>query len=153
MLDNNEVRAHIRKGEQAVTLLTSLGYVYKTPTNAPHVWEAPVSPVDELKDALEAIIKARVQEAVKADPRGPNWHLVKDLVEKRFKVRPENIPIGHKLGAYDPLSHFMGRLFVASKIEYRLDPSYTGYAVYFQFNTRVLTPETVWLPLSACVFR
>lgn len=153
MLDNNEVRAHIRKGEQAVTLLTSLGYVYKTPTNAPHVWEAPVSPVDELKDALEALIKARVQEAVKADPRGPNWHLVEGFVGQRFKVRPECIPVGHQLRPYDPIRHFQGRLFVNTGIEYRRDQGYTGYAVYFKFNTRPHNPETVWLPLSACVFR
>lgn len=153
MLDNNEVRAHIRKGEQAVTLLTSLGYVYKTPANAPHVWEAPVSPVDELKDALEAIIKARVQEAVKADPRGPNWHLVEGLVGKDFMVRPENIPEGHTLRIFNPVHHFRGKSFNATKIEYRRDPNYTGYAVSFNFNVRPFRQESVWIPLSACAFR
>lgn len=166
MLDNSEVRAHIRKGEQAVTLLTSLGYTYKTQSNAPHVWEAPTPTAEDtvtkaLKDLVrdetaKAFIcgeKAGVKKAQAEDPRGPNWHLVEGLVGKDFAVRPENIPVGHALRSFGFDGHFRGRHFNAIKIEYRRDPSYSGYAVTFRFNTRPYRPETVWIPLSACAFR
>lgn len=163
MLDNSEVRAHLRMGEQAVTLLKSMGYHYEQPSNAVHQWVAPEKPVDALKDALEALIKTGIEEGVKkalkvetaAEPdRGPRWGIVKGLVGGVFKIRPENIPVFHKLSGYSHGPHFFGKAFSAIDIQYRTDvQGYTGYAVIFEFNTRAYQPEVVWLPLSACLFR
>jgi hypothetical protein len=164
MLDNSEVRAHLLKGEQAVTVLTSLGYRYETPSNAPHLWVAPENPQDALKDALEALIKTGIEQGVKnqmeamkeaqsSDTKGPNWHLVEGMVGKTFRVRPENIPLTHPLRQYGEV-HFRGVNYKADEIAYVRTSVYTGYSIRFQFRKRpyALT-ESVWLPLSCAAFQ
>jgi len=152
-MNHSDIRKHLKKGELAVEAIEKLGFVFvDNQREHPH-WVAPESPMDDLKDALEAIIKTRVQEAVKNDPRGPNWHLVEGMVGKDFQVRPENIPLGHALRGFGFDGHFRGKNFNAIEIKYRRDPNYTGYAVSFNFATRPFRPETVWIPLSACAFR
>lgn len=156
-MNSSEVRKFIKQGEQATEVLEKLGYTYSTKEGEHPHWVAPFNPLDALRDSLEALIqegiKAGVKKAIAEDPRGPNWHLVEDLIGKNFAVRPENIPVGHQLRGYGHEGHFRGRFFHATKIEYRRDPSYTGYAVYFNFALRPYRPETVWIPLSACAFR
>lgn len=156
-MNGSEVRKFIKQGEQASEVLVKLGYEYSTKEGEHPHWVEPVKPLDCLKDRLEDLIKMGIEEGVKKriaeDPRGPNWHLVEGFVGKNFQVRPENIPVGHQLRGYGHEGHFRGRHFGALKIEYRRDPSYTGYAVYFQFALRPYRPEQVWIPLSACAFR
>lgn len=156
-MNSSEVRKFIKQGEQATEVLEKLGYTYSTKEGEHPHWVAPFNPLDSLRDSLEALIqegiKAGVKKAIAEDPRGPNWHLVDGLAGKNFAVRPENIPVGHQLRGYGHEGHFRGRFFNATKIEYRRDPSYTGYAVYFNFALRPYRPENVWIPLSACAFR
>lgn len=165
MLDNSEVRAHLRMGEQAVTLLTSLGYHYAQPSNAVHQWVAPANPQDVLKDALEALIKTGIEQGVKNqmdalkkgsafDPKlGPNWHLVEPMVGKLFRVRPENIPESNEMRLYGTI-HFSGVNYRAQEIDYQTSKEYTGYRVRFLFRKRPFsTLESVWLPLSCAAFQ
>ena len=164
MLDNSEVRAHLRKGEQAVTLLTSLGYRYETPSNAPHLWVAPENPQDALKDALEELIKTGIEQGVKnrmealketqaSDPRGPNWHLVEGMVGKNFRVRQENIPLKHPLRDYGDV-HFRNVNYTAQSIQYERSTEYTGYTVSFAFRLRPYAHlQLVRLPLSCAAFQ
>lgn len=163
-MNNSEVRAHLRKGELAVTVLETLGYRFETdPANTNReIWIAP-APVKKHKDlfeeALDPLIDslrdlmfkevARREEAV-VRPQGPNWHIVKDLAGKHFTIRPENIPRGHDLYR----RHVLGHRFKATSIEYVKNiGDYTGYRALFncQFG---LDPQvrTLWLPLSACAF-
>lgn len=164
-MNHSEIRKHLKKGELAVETLSKLGWLYvENEREHPH-WVAPANPQDALKEALQALIDMGIAEGVKkalpdalkkaqeSDPRGPNWHLVEGLVKKDFAIRPENIPVGHQLRGYGFEGHFRGRHFTPVSIEYRRDPSYTGYAVSFNFATRPYRPETVWVPLSACAFR
>jgi hypothetical protein len=158
-MNGSEVRKFIKQGEQATEVLNKLGYTYSDKQGEHPHWVAPEKPMDNLKAALEALIKVGIEEGVEAhkealkkDPRGPNWHLVEQMVGRNFKVRMENIPIGHSLRTFG-YSHFSGRVFRAESIEYRRDPSYTGYAVNFTFATRPYRPETVWLPLSCAAFQ
>jgi hypothetical protein len=164
MLDNSEVRAHLRKGEQAVTLLTSLGYRYETPSNAPHLWVAPENPQDALKDALEALIKTGIEQGVEnqmdalrktqaTDTKGPNWNLVEGMVGKLFRVRQENIPESHPLRNYG-MNHFAGVNFLAQSIQYERHTEYTGYTVSFGFRLRPYgILKEVRLPLSCAAFQ
>lgn len=158
-MNHSDIRKHLKKGELAVEMLEKMGAMFvDNQKEHPH-WVAPIKPIDGLKEQLEALIKAGIEqgieahkEALKKDPRGPNWHLVEQMVGRNFKVRMENIPIGHSLSTFG-YSHFSGRVFRAESIEYRRDPSYTGYAVNFTFATRPYRPETVWLPLSCAAFQ
>lgn len=163
-MNNQEVRAHLRMGEQAVNMLSALGYRYGTdPVNANRkVWIAPVNPQDSLKDALEALIKTGIEEGIKkakpAEPEcdryGPRWGTVRGLVGRNFKILAEKIPEGHKLAGYSHGPHFFGKLFLTEDIVYRQGvEGFTGYVVVFRFLTRPHTPEVVWLPLSACAFQ
>ena len=47
-MNSSDIRAHLRKGEQAVTVLEALGYVYETGLVKPQ-WVAPENPQDVLK--------------------------------------------------------------------------------------------------------
>uniref|UniRef100_A0AAU6VZM4 Uncharacterized protein n=1 Tax=Pseudomonas phage Ghual01 TaxID=3138534 RepID=A0AAU6VZM4_9CAUD len=160
MIDNSEVRAHLRMGEQAVTLLKSMGYRYDRPDNAAHKWVAPEpTPEDTVakavKDLIETQTKAGIdvfKRSLEHDKHGPNWHLVKDLKGKIFRIRPENIPLAHPLRSYG-LNHFRGVNYVATDIRYERSPHYTGYTVCFEFKTRPYTPEVVRLPLSCAAFQ
>lgn len=161
MLDNSEVRAHLRMGEQAVTLLKSLGYRYEQPSNAAHQWVAPEpKPEDEIAKTVRELIETREKAAVDVfkkgleyDKHGPNWHLVKDMVGRNFKVRCENIPEGHPLREFGYGTHFFGKVFKAIEIKYERSATYTGYTVAFHFNTRPYTPQVVRLPLSCAAFQ
>lgn len=152
-MNHSDIRKHLKKGELAVALLEKMGAIYvENEREHPH-WVEAVKPIDGLAKQLEDLIEAGIKAAQKNDPRGPNWHLVEGLVGKDFAVRPENIPLGHALRGFGFDGHFRGKHFHAIEIEYRRDPSYTGYAVSFKFATRPYRPEIVWIPLSACAFR
>ncbi|WYW04277.1 hypothetical protein Kompost2_00027 [Pseudomonas phage vB_PpuP-Kompost-2] len=155
-MNGSEVRKFIKQGEQATEILSELGYEYSAKAGEHPHWVAPVKPIDGLKEQLEALIKAGVEEGIKSrikdDPRGPNWHLVQPMVGKNFKVRPENIPVNHQLRNYAYGPHFGGKTFRAEEIRYHRSEEYTGYAVLFHFNARPYRPEVVWLPISAVAF-
>ncbi|UMO76099.1 hypothetical protein PF_00025 [Pseudomonas phage P413] len=163
-MNNSEVRAHLRKGELAVTVLETLGYRFETdPANANRtVWVAPEpTPEDTVTKAVKDLIKAETAKAYLAGEKygleqgngqGPNWHLVKDLKGKIFRLRPENIPEMHPLRRFG-VSHFHGVNFMAIDITYERSRHYTGYLVHFEFKTRPYTPEVVRLPLSCAAFQ
>ncbi|CUR50693.1 hypothetical protein SHL_00003 [Pseudomonas phage shl2] len=161
-MNNSEVRAHLRKGETAVALLETLGYRFDTdPANANRkVWIAPApKPEDDLTASIKKLIKDETAKAYLAGERsvtnsshGPNWHLVRDMVGKNFKVRPENIPEQHPLRNFSAGPHFFGKVFRAESIQYERSATYTGYTVSFHFNTRPYTPQVVRLPLSCAAF-
>uniref|UniRef100_A0AAU8BVK1 Uncharacterized protein n=1 Tax=Pseudomonas phage PMBT23 TaxID=3137284 RepID=A0AAU8BVK1_9VIRU len=162
-MNNSEVRAHLRKGETAVALLETLGYRFDTdPANANRkVWIAPApKPEDEITKTVRELIETREKAAVDVfkkgleyDKHGPNWHLVKDMVGRNFKVRCENIPEGHPLREFGYGPHFFGKVFKAIEIKYERSATYTGYTVAFHFNTRPYTPQVVRLPLSCAAFQ
>lgn len=152
-MDYSDIRKHLKKGELATEALEKLGFVYSTKEGEHPHWVAPVKPIDGLAEQIQALIDAAVKKAQAEDPRGPNWHLVAGYVGKDFMVRAENLPVWHHMREYATGPHFRGKHYHAIKIEYRRDPSYTGYAVYFNFATRPYRPEIVWIPLSACAFR
>uniref|UniRef100_A0AAU6W3S6 Uncharacterized protein n=1 Tax=Pseudomonas phage Ghuch01 TaxID=3138535 RepID=A0AAU6W3S6_9CAUD len=161
-MNNSEVRAHLRKGELAVTVLETLGYRFETdPANSNRtIWVAPEpTPEDTVakavKDLIETQTKAGIdvfKRSLEHDKHGPNWHLVKDLKGKTFRIRPENIPLAHPLRGYG-VNHFRGVNYVATDIRYERSPHYTGYTVCFEFKTRPYTPEVVRLPLSCAAFQ
>ncbi|WYW04371.1 hypothetical protein Kurepalu2_00024 [Pseudomonas phage vB_PpuP-Kurepalu-2] len=168
-MNNSEIRKHLRKGELAVALAEALGYTFGADPEHPNreVWIAPVKPEDVLKDALEKLIEDRVKAVVKDETAkaylagekaglqgaaGPNWHIVKDMVGKLFRVRQENIPVNHPLRNYGS-NHFMGVNFKAMSIQYERSPEYTGYTVSFEFKLRPFNPSVVRLPLSCAAFQ
>ncbi|QJD54615.1 hypothetical protein PssvBMR1_gp22 [Pseudomonas phage MR1] len=161
-MNNSEVRAHLRKGELAVTVLETLGYRFETdPANANRtIWVAPEpTPEDTVakavKDLIETQTKAGIdvfKRSLEHDKHGPNWHIVKELKGKYFRVRPENIPELHPLRNFGD-SHFRARNYKALDITYERSKRYTGYLVCFEFNTRPYTPEVVRLPLSCAAFQ
>ncbi|MGV8919556.1 MAG: hypothetical protein ACOH2R_17445 [Pseudomonas sp.] len=161
-MNSSDIRAHLRKGDQAITILETLGYVYTTEKVSQRpIWEAPVDPQDALKEALQDLIDQGVKEGVakahealrKDDSKGPNWHLVEPMVGKLFRVRQENIPVMHPLRDYGQ-AHFLGVNYRADEIQYVRTPKYTGYSVGFKFRKRPFsTFETVWLPLSCAAFQ
>ncbi|WYW04470.1 hypothetical protein Mudajogi_00025 [Pseudomonas phage vB_PpuP-Mudajogi] len=164
-MNNSEVRAHLRKGELAVALLETLGYRFETdPANANRtIWIAPpATDEDTVTSALKKLIKDETAKAYLAGERsglakaapeqGPNWHLVKDMVGRFFRIRPENIPEHHPLREFGAI-HYNGVNFKAMSIQYERSATYTGYTVAFEFKTRPFTPQVVRLPLSCAAFR
>lgn len=160
-MNNSEIRKHLRKGELAVALAESLGYTFGTdPENANReVWNAPpATPEDAALKALRELIESRevaavnaFKESQKTNPNGPNWHLVEGMQGRLFRVRPENIPVGHPLRDYGKI-HFE-RNYRADEIRYVRSPAYTGYSVGFKFQKfPYALHETVWLPLSCAAF-
>jgi hypothetical protein len=162
-MNHSDIRKHLKKGELAVEMLEKMGATFvENQKEHPH-WVIPVKPIDGLKEQLEALIKAGIEQGVEAhmetlkasqkdDPRGPNWHLVEPMVGRNFEVRQENIPRFSKLANYGG-SHFRGRLFSAEEIKYMRLKEYTGYAIFFEFAVHPYRKETVWLPLSCAAFR
>lgn len=152
-MNNQDVRQHLRKGELAVAQLETLGFTYEVRKG----WSAPelkpkhlsreeaIKALKELMEGLEVPPEAKPTE-------GPNWHLVKDMVGKFFRIRPENIPLMHPLRDYGSI-HFNGVNFKALSIQYERSATYTGYTVSFEFPLRAFHPQEVRLPLSCAAFR
>lgn len=168
-MNHSEVRKFLKKGEQAVDVLESLGYTYVANGREHPHWVAPVNPLNDITKAIEELVKTRVAAEVKdetakaylageasgrreADLKGPEWNSVKDLKGLPFSVMLAKIPSHSKLSGYSSV-HFTNRQFNCLEIRYHRSAVYTGYAVLFSFPIRPFHPETVWLPLSACVFR
>lgn len=155
-MNGSDVRKFIKQGEQATELLEKMGYQYSAkPGEHPH-WIAPENPLDPIIEGLKKLVAEQVAAATpKPEPvdpaKGPNWHIVKELIGKLFMVRQENIPLTSVMRGFGKW-HFQGKRFTALDLQYRRTPDYTGYAVLFKFNTRPYQPEVVWLPLSACAF-
>ncbi|WGH28286.1 hypothetical protein 10P302A_gene0026 [Pseudomonas phage 10P302A] len=159
-MNGSDVRKFIKQGEQATEVLEKLGYTYSAKAGEHPHWVAPVDVLDPIKEALLKIVAEATEtqvkefkEAQRDDPQGPNWHLIKDMVGRNFKVRAENIPESNVLRGYSAGPHFFGKLFRALEIKYRRSDEYTGYAVLFSFKLRPFNEEVVWLPLSACAFQ
>ncbi|QJD54671.1 hypothetical protein PssvBMR2_gp28 [Pseudomonas phage MR2] len=172
-MNNSEIRKHLRKGELAVATLEALGHVFGTdPDNSNReIWIAPVDPKDTLKELLEEIIKDGIEKGLKERLKeetakaylagenhaktahiGPNWHLVKDMVGRRFRVKPESIPLNHPLRDFGPI-HFHGVNYIAQSIQYERSETYTGYTISFEFALRPYHPQVVRLPLSCAAFQ
>lgn len=155
-MNHSDIRKHLKRCELASTVLETLGYTYvDNQREHPH-WVAPENPMDPVLKGIEALIAEQVAAQVKAaqevDPRGPNWHLVEGQIGKNFQVRESHIPSWHDLSKFGS-HHYLGKAFRCDQLKYVRDDQYTGYMVQFQFATRPYRPESVWLPLSACVFR
>ena len=172
-MNNSEIRKHLRKGELAVATLEALGHVFGTdPENSNReIWIAPVDPKDTLKELLEEIIKDGIEKGLKErlkdetakaylageafaknGPQGPNWHLVKGMVGKQFRVKPENIPLDHPLRSFGSI-HFHGVNYIAQSIQYERSEAYTGYTITFVMALRPYRPQEVRLPLSCAAFQ
>lgn len=152
-MKNTEVRKFLKKGEDAIEILEGLGYSYSQPANSQPKWVAPVNPVEDIAEAIKKIIaeKTVAIPATKPDPSIIPDH-IKALRGRKFNVMMNRIPANSKLASYG-LDHFKtDRIFEVIEVRYTANEDFCGYAVLFSFNTRPLTPEIVWLPLSACAF-
>lgn len=134
-MDNQKVRAHLRKGELAVTLLESLGYRYEQGAGTPTFWVAPAkSELDVFKEQLTELMT----------PPEKRKSPVRDGAT--FKVT--SLPAGHYLQAY------MYRQYVFSVVssEWIAEGSekserlkgFTGWVVHFKMPSS----KGLWLPLS-----
>jgi len=136
-VDNQKVRAHLRKGEQAVALLESLGYSYGS--NIPTRWEAPT------KSELE-LFKEQLTELL-TPPEKRNCPV---RAGATFNVI--SLPPGHFLNAY---THRYMR-FTALSTEWIEEGSekskringFTGWVVHFDAFPASSSPKGLWLPLS-----
>ncbi|UAV89330.1 hypothetical protein ALEA_26 [Pseudomonas phage ALEA] len=152
-MNHSDIRKHLKKGEQAVDVLESMGYKYVANDREHPHWVAPENPLNDIQKAIEALVETRVAKAREDDIYGPNWANVKQLAGKKFSVATAKIPAGMKLADYGSI-HFQNRQFTAKEIRYHRSAEFTGYAVLFDFVLRPFhKPEVVWLPMSACVFQ
>lgn len=154
-MNSSDVRKFIKKGEQAVDVLESLGYRYVANGKEHPHWLAPVNPIDPLIEGLKKLVDERVaaesSKVREGIAKGPNWDQVCHLQGKTFLVMLGRVPTANKLREYHP-SHFSGKEFTCAEVRYVRSPEYTGYAVLFEFDTKPFSSEIVWLPLSACAF-
>lgn len=140
-MDNQKVRAHLRKGELAVTLLESLGYSYNESKGHPQrepLWIAPA------KSELE-LFKEQLKELL--TPPAERGSPVRDGAS--FTVT--SLPAGHFLQAYIYRSY----VFTVTSSEWIAEGSaqsqklkgFTGWAVHFNFE-QGFRKQGLWLPLS-----
>lgn len=137
-MDNQKVRAHLRKGELAVTLLESLGYSYVGNDHPPR-WEAPA------KSELELFKEQLTELLTPPDKR-------KSPVRDGASFTVTSLPPGHFLNAY------MYRRFVflvgsSEWIEAGTEQSaklkgFSGWAVHFEMRVTNDRKQGLWLPLS-----
>lgn len=168
-MNHSDIRKYLKQGEQAVDVLKSLGYTYVANGKEHPHWVAPENPLDPIIEGIKSLVSEQAaatikEETLKAylkgeadaihntDLRGPQWDSVKDLKGLPFSIMVAKIPSHSKLHGYS-MTHFTNRQFSCLEVRYHRSPEYTGYAVLFSFPVRLFHPETVWLPLSACVFR
>lgn len=168
-MNHSDIRKYLKQGEQAVDVLKSLGYTYVANGKEHPHWVAPVNPLDPIIEGIKAMVSEQVAGQLKdattkaylkgeadahrtIDLKGPQWDSVKDLKGLPFSIQLAKIPSHSKLSGYN-ISHFANKQFTCMEVRYHRSPEYTGYAVLFSFALRPFNPETVWLPLSACVFR
>ena len=140
-MDNQKVRAHLRKGELAVKLLESLGYSYDDsevhPQREPR-WIAPA------KSELE-VFKEQLQELL--TPPKKRTSPVRDGAS--FTVT--SLPAGHFLNAYI----YRKYVFTVASSEWIAPGSaqsvklkgFSGWAVHFEMRGTG-HKQGLWLPLS-----
>jgi len=140
-VDNQKVRAHLRKGELAVTLLESLGYSYNESKGHPQrepLWIAPS------KSELE-LFKEQLQELLKPPQER------KSPIRNGARFSVTSLPSGHYLHAY----MYRHMSFKAESSEWIVAGSkqseklhgFTGWVVHFTFSCSQRT-RGLWLPLS-----
>ena len=135
-MDNQKVRAHLRKGELAVTLLESLGYRYEQEVGTPTFWVAPA------KSELE-LFKEQVQELLTPPQERSN------PVANGALFTVTSLPSGHHLNAY----MYRRMTFKVVSSEWILEGSdkstrlngFTGWVVHFEMPH---SRKGLWLPLS-----
>lgn len=136
-MDNQKVRAHLRKGELAVMLLESLGYRYVGEHHPPR-WEAPAkTELQEFKEQLTALIAK------------PTTRTCPVRSGARFSVL--SLPSGHFLQAYV----LRGKTFTVVSSEWIEEGSeksaklngFIGWVVHFNFFDG-FRQKGLWLPLS-----
>jgi hypothetical protein len=161
MLDNQEVRQHLRMGEQAVTLLTSMGYRYERPKDGPHVWVAPEEKKVDPKEVLAKFLRDQA-EVLSPTPKFATTFNPSAIFRtsgappipagRRFTVEPHRIPKWHSLFVFNA-NHFRGVNFeVIRCFQPATEHFPIGWAVEFRMRTTPFEWENVWLPLSACAF-
>lgn len=137
-MDNQKVRAHLRKGELAVAMLESLGYRYEEKAYAVPKWVAPAkSELELFKDQLKELLT----------PPAERCSPVRDGAS--FTVT--SLPAGHFLQAYIYRSY----VFTVTSSEWIAEGSaqsqklkgFTGWAVHFNFE-QGFRKQGLWLPLS-----
>ena len=137
-MDNQKVRAHLRKGELAVTLLESLGYRYEQEAGTPTFWVAPA------KTELEQF-KEQVQELLTPPQKR------KSPVRDGAHFHVTSLPAGHFLHAY----MYRRMVFTVVSSEWIVEGSekstrlkgFTGWAVHFEAPVGG-GRQGLWLPLS-----
>ena len=138
-MDNQKVRAHLRKGELAVTLLESLGYTYTESKGHPQrepLWSAPA------KSELE-LFKEQLQELLTPPEKR------KSPVRNGAVFTVTSLPSGHHLNAY----MYNRMAFRVLSSEWIVDGSekstrlkgFTGWVVHFEMPH---SRKGLWLPLS-----
>lgn len=140
-MDNQKVRAHLRKGELAVTLLESLGYSYNESKGHPQrepLWIAPA------KSELE-VFKEQLQELLTPPEKR------KSPVRNGASFTVTSLPSGHFLQAYI----YRRYVFTVTSSEWIAEGSeksaklsgFTGWVVHFNFE-KGFCKQGLWLPLS-----
>lgn len=148
-MDNQKVRQHLRKGEQAVTLLESLGYTYQLNSLTPSVWVAP-----DKVDALKVLTDKANAEVQKFAER------LQELAKASGSECPVNIGTCFTIKGL-PANHFLKgyrlpakQVFVVEEIK-RVKAGtpqadhlgYVGLAISFDVNMG-MTERRLWLPLD-----
>lgn len=140
-MDNQKVRAHLRKGELAVKLLESLGYSYddsKVHLQREPRWIAPA------KTELE-LFKAQLQELLTPPEKRVS------PVRNGATFTVTSLPPGHFLNAY----MYRRYVFSVESSEWIAPGSekseklkgFSGWAVHFEMHGTGRT-QGLWLPLS-----
>ena len=129
-MTNQQIRAHLREGEQAVKTLKALGYTYKRGE-----WHKGEDALDPIIEGIKALIASQIS-SPKPEPELK--------AGERFII--ESLPAGHKLRG--ELQGNWPRVFVA-RVVADGNGTYTGRVV--RFGTGHLNTG-YWLPLH-CVTR
>ncbi|NBF03775.1 hypothetical protein GV819_15890 [Pseudomonas sp. Fl5BN2] len=147
-MNSSEIRKHLKKGELAVALLESLGYVYEdsAPSKPPR-W----SGEDTVKGRYDDLLSEIAKHLPKPEPVKVEVPVDPDIrVGDRFVIN--TLPKGHHLrSAWPPF----GCLFTVDNVQWiaagtpasqKLD-GFHGFAVNFRYFNG-LKPVGLWLPLS-----
>ncbi|WP_443700076.1 hypothetical protein [Pseudomonas sp.] len=140
-MDNQKVRAHLRKGEIAVKLLESLGYSYdesKVHLQREPRWVAPAK--SELELFKEQLTKLITPPEKRECP-----------VRKGDRFGVTSLPAGHFLNAY----MYRHMSFKVASSEWIAEGSqkseklkgFSGWVVHFN-NEYDIRKQVLWLPLS-----
>lgn len=134
-MTNQEIRAHLRKGELATELLEKLGYIWKPNVNlGPSVWQEPEK--NSLLCKLEELIAAEVEKQKPSPVPDPIL-----AAGERFVI--DTLPPGHKLRYMLPAG-LQTRVFKARAVGPGNGP-YRGLVVRFGTG---LDNTGYWLPLT-----